>query len=135
MAISDLMEDHKIVGGFRLALDLNNNSYLLKYQNLKRRVDKEFMVQRQAQQGSIGFGLAKLHTHLASFRLSYPFSELASLRASISAFCWSICASDRCPAITWITRPPLSSTSTSWPTHSGGMSCPTKECPSGDLHR
>jgi len=83
MAISDLMEDHKIVGGFRLALDLNNNSYLLKYQNLKRRIDKEIMVQRQAQQGSVGFGLAKLHTHLASFRLTYPFSELASLRASL----------------------------------------------------
>jgi len=83
MAVSDLMEDHKIVGGFRLALDLNNNSYLLKYQNLKRRVDKEFTVQRQAQQGTVGFGLAKLHTHLASFRLTYPFSELASLRASL----------------------------------------------------
>ncbi|MBL0043834.1 MAG: PD40 domain-containing protein [Flavobacteriales bacterium] len=48
MAMSDLFDDYKIVGGFRLALDLNNNHYMLKFQNLRRRVDKELTLQRQA---------------------------------------------------------------------------------------
>jgi hypothetical protein len=83
MAVSDLMEDHKITGGFRLALNLNNNGYMVKYQNLRHRLDKEITVQRQAQQGTLTFGLAKLHTHTATFKFIYPFSELASLRFSL----------------------------------------------------
>jgi hypothetical protein len=83
MAASDLFEDHKIVGGFRLALDLNNNDYMLRYANLKRRMDKEIIVQRQALQGLSDIGLLKLHTHQAVFRLSWPLSELASVRGSL----------------------------------------------------
>ncbi len=84
MAASDLFEDYKITGGFRLALDLNNNSYLLKYANLRKRLDKEIILQRQATQGFSYLGVVKLHTHSATYRVSWPFSELASLRGSIS---------------------------------------------------
>jgi hypothetical protein len=83
MAISDLLEDYKIVGGFRLALDLNNNAYLLKYSNLRKRLDKEIILQRQATQGYSLLGVVKLRTHSATYRLTWPFSELASLRGSI----------------------------------------------------
>ncbi len=83
MAASDLFEDHRIIGGFRLALDLNNNDYMLRYANLKRRMDKEIIVQRQALQGLSDVGLLKLHTHQAVFRLSWPLSELASIRGSL----------------------------------------------------
>lgn len=84
MAASDLFEDYKLVGGFRLALDLNNNSYLLRFANLKRRLDKEVLLQRQATQGLSTLGVVKLHTHLATFRLSWPFNELTALRGSVS---------------------------------------------------
>ncbi|MBL7939398.1 MAG: PD40 domain-containing protein [Flavobacteriales bacterium] len=83
MGISDLFEDHKIVGGFRLALDLNNNDYLLAYENLKRRMDKRISFQRQAYQGFSDFGVVKVHTHNVRYQVSWPFSELASLRASV----------------------------------------------------
>lgn len=83
MGISDLFEDHKIVGGFRLALDLNNNDYLLAYENLKRRLDKRISFQRQAYQGLSDFGVVKVHTHNVRYQVSWPFSELASLRASV----------------------------------------------------
>ncbi len=83
MAVSDLLEDYKITGGFRLALNLNNNGYMVRYQNLKHRVDKEITVQRQALQGTLPFGLAKVHTHTATVKFTYPFSELASLRFSL----------------------------------------------------
>ncbi len=83
MAMSDLFEDYKITGGFRLALDLANNTYMLKLQNLKRRMDKELVLQRQARQALSDLGVIKVHTHQASFRLTYPFSELACLRGSV----------------------------------------------------
>lgn len=83
MGVSDLFEDHKIVGGFRLALDLNNNDYLIVYENLKRRMDKRISFQRQAYQNLTDFGVEKVHTHNVRYQMSWPFSELASLRASV----------------------------------------------------
>jgi hypothetical protein len=84
MAASDLLEDYKIVGGFRLALDLNNNAYMVRFANLRRRLDKEIILQRQATQGLSNLGVVKLHTHAATFRASWPFNELTSLRGSLS---------------------------------------------------
>lgn len=83
MAMSDLFEDYKVVGGFRLALDLNNNTYMLRFANLKRRLDKELVLYRQALQGIDDVGIVKLHSHQASYRVSWPFSEFASLRGSV----------------------------------------------------
>jgi WD40-like Beta Propeller Repeat len=84
MAMSDVFEDYKVVGGFRLALDLNNNDYMLRLQNFKRRLDKDLLLQRRSIQGIVGnVGLAKMHTHMATYRITWPFSELASLRGSI----------------------------------------------------
>ncbi|MBK9762929.1 MAG: PD40 domain-containing protein [Flavobacteriales bacterium] len=83
MGISDLFEDYKIVGGFRLALDLSNNDYLLAYEDLKRRLDKRISFQRQALQLQLGLDVIKVHTHNVRYQISWPFSELASVRASI----------------------------------------------------
>jgi hypothetical protein len=83
MSISDLFEDHRIVGGFRLALNLNNNDYLLAYENLKRRMDKRISFQRQAYQGFNPFGVVKVITHNVRYQVSWPFNELTSLRASV----------------------------------------------------
>ncbi len=83
MAMSDLFEDYKVVGGFRLALDLNNNTYMLRFANLKRRLDKELVLFRQALQGIDDIGIVKLHSHMASYRVSWPFNELSSLRGSL----------------------------------------------------
>jgi hypothetical protein len=71
------------VGGFRLALDLNNNDYLVAYENLKDRLDKRISFQRQAYQNLTEVGVEKVHTHNVRYQLSWPFSELASVRASI----------------------------------------------------
>ncbi|MBK9417620.1 MAG: PD40 domain-containing protein [Flavobacteriales bacterium] len=83
MGASDLFEDHRILGGFRLALDLNNNDYLLAYENLKGRLDKRISFQRQAFQSVDQLGVIKAHTHNVRYQVSWPFSELASLRASV----------------------------------------------------
>jgi len=83
MGISDLFEDHRITGGFRLSLGLNNNDYLLSYENVKRRLDKRVTFQRQSFQTVTRTAVIKSHTHNVRYQVSWPFSELASLRASV----------------------------------------------------
>lgn len=84
MAMSDVFEDYKVVGGFRLALDLNNNDYMLHLKNYKRRLDKDLLLQRRSLQGVVGdIGLGKLRTHMITYRMSWPLNELASLRGSL----------------------------------------------------
>jgi hypothetical protein len=82
LGASDLFEDHRILGGFRLALDLNNNDYLIAYEDLKGRLDKRVSFQRQAFQSVDQLGVVKAVTHNVRYQVSWPFSELASVRAS-----------------------------------------------------
>ncbi len=83
LGASDLFEDHRILGGFRLALDLNNNDYLIAYEDLKGRLDKRVSFQRQAFQSVDQLGVVKAVTHNVRYQVSWPFSELASVRASV----------------------------------------------------
>ncbi|MEO8087205.1 MAG: hypothetical protein ABI763_10320 [Bacteroidota bacterium] len=84
IGISDLLDDYKIVGGFKLAGDLNSNEYFLSYENLKHRIDHKFTFYRQGRFDTDGFSLNKIHTHELRYTASYPFSDITSLRASIA---------------------------------------------------
>ncbi|MCX6275117.1 MAG: hypothetical protein NTV09_07910 [Bacteroidetes bacterium] len=84
IGISDLLDDYKIVGGFKLAGDLNSNEYFLSYENLKHRIDHKLTFYRQGRFDTDGFGLNKIHTHELRYTASYPFSDITSLRASIA---------------------------------------------------
>ncbi len=84
IGISDLMNDYKITGGFRLAGDLNSNEYLLCYENMKRRIDKQISFFRQAREFGIGYAYVKVHTHDVKYTMKYPFNDLASLSTTIS---------------------------------------------------
>lgn len=80
LGVSDLLEDYKIVGGFRLSGDLQNNDYGLSFENLKSRWDKRIMFQRQSQFQAVQFSFFRVHTHSFTWQWRYPFSELSSLR-------------------------------------------------------
>ena len=85
LGVTDLFEDYKITGGFRLSANLRNNDYLLSYANLKRRVDKTLLLQRQSDRYLIPAdpnaieNYAKLITYSAAYQIKYPFSEVAAL--------------------------------------------------------
>jgi WD40 repeat protein len=75
--ISDLFEDYRIVGGFRFGANLENNNYLLYYENLKKRLDKKLIFERQGQEGTNGFGgIIKLKTTQVAYEMRYPLSEI-----------------------------------------------------------
>lgn len=87
--IQDLMEDHKLVGGFRLPSNLKGTEIFISYENLKKRLDKRLLFYRKSDQENYTLlvnntfqipALGKKKTNYAEVRLSYPFDVTKSLR-------------------------------------------------------
>ncbi len=90
MSAFDLMEDIRVTGAFKIGTNLQDNEWLVNYQNLKRRIDWGFTYYRNVisteyfqknDQGNItGSFPAKSFTNLYQGNISYPFDEAKSLR-------------------------------------------------------
>jgi len=81
--ISDLFEDYKIVGGFRLAGNFDNNTFMIMGEDLTRRTDRRLQLFRQQSRYSPdGFSLEEVVTYQGAYRLSYPLNEVFSIRGS-----------------------------------------------------
>lgn len=92
---SDLMEDHKIIGGFRIPFDFKGFETYVKYINLKKRIDKSILYYRRSDK--INFNVSdssgntlpfvytgKTRTNFFETAFSYPFDITKSLRWSFS---------------------------------------------------
>ncbi len=81
---SDIMEDIKFSGGYRLSTNLKDNDWLFQFQNLRKRIDWGFTFYRNVQQsaGSLQ-GLGKIYSNLYQGSLSYPFDVARSFRVNI----------------------------------------------------
>jgi len=82
--IIDLMEDHRIIGGLRFPANFNSNEYLICYENLRHRLDKKYLLSRQTFTRFYEERVDKIQTYDAKFNLKFPFSEVASLRATFN---------------------------------------------------
>jgi Tol biopolymer transport system component len=82
LGVSDLFEDFKIVGGFRLSGDLENNDYGLSFHNLSGRLDKKITAQRQGQRRVTNQSIVQVHTHSFQYEISWPFNELLALKGT-----------------------------------------------------
>lgn len=85
VGVSDLMEDWKFAGGFRISADLNENEYVFSTQYLKKRFDYGLTYYRNTQKVSVGDGAgsvfsAKMYTNLYQATVSYPFDRVRSIR-------------------------------------------------------
>ncbi|MEQ8325436.1 MAG: hypothetical protein RIE58_02415 [Vicingaceae bacterium] len=81
LGISDLFEDHKIYGGVRLGTE--SSEYMISYQNLKKRLDKEFyggILNYQTEANQIQY---RNRMTKAAVLLKYPFTEVSSLHFSV----------------------------------------------------
>ncbi len=81
-ATIDLFEDHKIYGGVRLSS--STREYFMTYQNLLRRTDKEYTFSRTTSNATNGFFEAGLSTNSLKYSIKYPFSEVSSIRTTIT---------------------------------------------------
>jgi hypothetical protein len=79
---NDLFEDYRITGGVRFATDFNSNEYLLSFEDLKNRWDKQVLFHRQVFNASTGQSLLKTYAHEMMFILKYPFNQVAAAKAS-----------------------------------------------------
>ncbi len=82
---SDLFEDWKFSGGFRLSTDLKDNEYIMSVQYLKKRVDYGVTYYRSASKVLVGDGTgnfftSKLFSNLYQGSVSYPFDRVRSIR-------------------------------------------------------
>jgi Tol biopolymer transport system component len=93
--VSDLMEDHKIVGGFRIPFNFKGMETYVKYINLKKRIDKSLLYYRRSDRTYFplddDFGnqlpyryTGKTRTNFMEAAFSYPFDITKSLRWSVS---------------------------------------------------
>ncbi len=82
IGMNDLMEDHRLVGGVRLNLNLVNNEYIFSYANLKKRLDKEIVFHRNTLEGTNGYSIMRVHSHEAFYILKWPFNEALSIRGT-----------------------------------------------------
>ncbi len=90
LGIYDLFEDYRITGGFRLGVNLNSFEYLFSLENLKHRVDKQYVFHRQTYTGQYGddstgyYFYAKIISNELMYILKYPFNQVAAVKATFS---------------------------------------------------
>ncbi len=86
---SDLFEDWKFAGGFRISPNLDNNEYVLTTQYLKKRIDYGFTYYRNTVANpplydDSSFFNVKQYTNLYQLSLTYPFNRVKSLRFNVA---------------------------------------------------
>ncbi|MGY6562730.1 MAG: hypothetical protein ACXITV_11565 [Luteibaculaceae bacterium] len=79
VSASDLFEDYRFIGGYRIAGNFDSNEYLISYEDLKGRTDKKLSFMRQTINESNFLPLTRTVTHFVRYDLRYPFSEVSSL--------------------------------------------------------
>lgn len=91
ISLSDLMEDHRIMGGFRFPTTFDGSEYFLAYENLKKRLDKRFLYYRRSNFQTYDFTPihfpevnARQKTNYWEASARYPFDVLRSLRGALA---------------------------------------------------
>ncbi len=91
LGTSELMEDVKITGGFKISTNLKDNEWLMSYQNYKRRIDWGATYYRNVVSTAfplydlntgnfIDYFAGKVFTNLYQVNVSYPFDRTKSIR-------------------------------------------------------
>ena len=79
----DLLEDYKITGGMRLSTDFQSNEYLISFENLKKRIDKQMVFHRQTFKSNTSDGyFLKTTSQDAFFVFKIPFSQVLAFKAT-----------------------------------------------------
>lgn len=80
---TDLMENYRIMGGFRIGLDLVNKEYFINYANLEKRLDKEWIFQRRSlEQSVVSAYVTRQKINEGFFVLTYPLNRVLRVRGT-----------------------------------------------------
>ncbi|KPK81342.1 MAG: hypothetical protein AMS27_15565 [Bacteroides sp. SM23_62_1] len=85
LGTNDLFEDYKITGGIRFSADFDSNEYLFSFENLKRRLNKQFVFHRQLFKSyTEDQSMVKSFSHNGMIILRWPFSQVAAFEGTLS---------------------------------------------------
>lgn len=82
--ILDLFEDYRLTAGFRFSGNFDSNEYLLSFENLKGKFDKQLIFHRQGFFSSNDTSLFKTHTHSLYLSYAKPLSPILALKGTAS---------------------------------------------------
>ena len=83
MGTTELMEDVRVTGGFKIGTNLKDNEWFMSYQNYKRRLDWGATYYRSVQEATDKVGdFGRIYTNLYQPNISYPFDATKSIRLS-----------------------------------------------------
>ena len=90
LSISDLLEDYRFTGGFRMPTSFAGSEYFIKFEDLKHRLDKQLLVYRRGDMVAYDFRpfhntevRARQHLHYAEGSVKYPIDILRSIRGRL----------------------------------------------------
>jgi WD40 repeat protein len=82
IAATDLMENHRLVMGYRLSLDFRSNEFLLSYENLEHRTGRQYVFHRQAITQHTTYNIYNQLSHNAYYILKHPLTEVLLLKGT-----------------------------------------------------
>jgi hypothetical protein len=82
VGIDDLLENYRISGGVKLSPSFRDNEYIISYENLKNRLDRQFVFHRQSFELAFSDAMIKQKTNEVSYILKWPFSTVACIRGT-----------------------------------------------------
>jgi len=82
---NDLLEDYKIIAGVRFSADFNSNEYLVSLENLKKKIDEQFVYHRQSFQNVTEDFVSKTHTNKLMYIRTIPFSQVNAIKGTLTA--------------------------------------------------
>ncbi len=80
----DLFEDYRITGGFRFAGNFDSNEYLISFEDLDSRLNKQYIFHRQTMRNLSGNKLSKSYLNQGMYVLRYPFSQVSSVQSTLT---------------------------------------------------
>ena len=90
LGANDLFEDYKVIGGVRFGFESQSNEYLLSFENLKHRLDRQIIFHRQAFENSAideltnNYYPVKTITHELFYSLRWPFTQTFAIKGTAS---------------------------------------------------
>ena len=86
ISLSDLMENHRIIGGFSFSFDFTTFEYLLSYEYLERRLGHQFVFHIiNRNDNSMNVEPYKQNTYNGYYVMKYPLSPVSMLKGTVFA--------------------------------------------------
>ena len=82
ISISDLMENHRLIGGFAFSLDFSSTEYLFSYEYLERRLGHQVIL-HMANLKDDSYYPYRQNTYDAYYVMKYPLTPVSSLRGTV----------------------------------------------------